>query len=640
MILTILLFIALTLLAGYTITAKLLSQSATKNIIVTSATGICVWIISIYLFRLVHIPQHILIYLALFTTTATLVFYRTHKKTITKQTIKHAILYDITQIKNHPYITAFLLVIIIAGSFTFFNGTFKYPYLEDGDPYHHLDAATYVKERLTSVQEAKLIVMYFEPYPFAYSTLMGLLFQTNTDGIWTLKFFNALFLSLGICIFYVFIKEFTKSTTTAVLATGVVVSLPAYLSHFIFAHSLGTSLFGIGLYYITAQYAHHAQQSEQKKYIIPLIVTVSAILCIQAVLGVAFGLFCLTYFGIKTALHGFDKTVFFSLACAVILAISVFWLPMMIIHGGIGSIITSGSAENWWQISVMESSNQSFFTFSDFFFAKPYGGIDTHIGIGVVASILAILGVLFTCSNIYSILSSKIKKMFGKTHTSDNKEYEDSFSIIVLVWWIITLLGVLGNSLPVRLVPLRWWAFFAIASAILIAYAIVQLLNHIKIAELKWIILVAIIVGIIFTSFIPRYHTQTAQWPPHAWVSPGEYSGYEELRKTSFDALFPLCSDDLKIHYAHKLSYLVMPKELEKTYASFKLQAFNATNDELNLFLKDHQLSYIVIDTTCLQKYGLNETNKKVQDLFENGVAKPVWQSQSKEVLLLEVTTQ
>jgi hypothetical protein len=620
MILTILLFIAITLLAGYTITAKILTQSATKNIILTSATGICLWIVMIYITRLLHIPQHILIYLALFTISATLMFFHTHKKTITKHSVIQTIHHDLQFSKKHPYLTTALLIIIFAGTYTFFSGSFAYPYLEDGDPYHHLDAATYVKERLTGVQEAKLIVMYFEPYPFAYATIMGLLFQTNTDGIWTLKFFNALFLSLGICLFYIFVKEFTQSNTTAIIATGVLVSLPAYLSHFIFAHSLGTSLFGLGLYYITKHYQLDTKHKFQLTlYTIPLIIAVSATLCIQAVLGVAFGLLCLSYFIVHTIKNGFNTAVFTSLASSVVLAIAIFWLPMMIIHGGVSGIITSGSAENWWQISVMESSNQSFFTFKDFFIALPYGGIDTHIGIGIAASILAIIGLLFAIKNIVQ------------------KKEESTYITIVGVWWIITLLGILGNNLPIRLVPLRWWAFFAFCTAILVAFAIVQLLQHIKITELKWILLIIIIIAIIYTSFIPRFSTQTAQWPPHAWVSPGEYSGYEELRKTSYNALFPLCSDDLKVHYAHKLSYLVSDAKLEPKYQAFKQQAFNATPAQIQEFMQEFELKYIIVDTTCVQKYGLNQTNEKAQKLIEEKVAMPVWQSQSKEVILFEM---
>ncbi len=142
-----------------------------------------------------------------------------------------------------------VLAIVLASLYMYASGAFSYPYLEDEDPWGHAVGVKYVALEKNAYDpellEAKIdpTLSYIDPYPPAYDILMGILHQTSADLNWTLKFFNALVISLGFIFFYLFAKGFTENKNKAVLATFILAVIPAYLSHFIWAHSLVITIF-------------------------------------------------------------------------------------------------------------------------------------------------------------------------------------------------------------------------------------------------------------------------------------------------------------------------------------------------------------------------------------------------------------
>ena len=158
---------------------------------------------------------------------------------------------------NKPQLTkttaVLFIVIIIAllSLYMYTKGAFAYPYLEDEDPWGHAMGAKYVAleksaydPHLKNVEEEiDPVLSYIDPYPPAYDVFMGVLHQTSPDLPWTLKFFNALIISLGFIFFYLFAKELIGDQTKAAIATFVFASIPSYLSHFIWAHALAVTLF-------------------------------------------------------------------------------------------------------------------------------------------------------------------------------------------------------------------------------------------------------------------------------------------------------------------------------------------------------------------------------------------------------------
>jgi len=491
-----------------------------------------------------------------------------------------------------------------------------YPYLEDSDPYLHADAATYVKERQTFRHVPEVEFSYLLPYPPAYSSLMGMLFQTNTDVVWTLKFFNALILSLSVLWFFWFSKIFFKSSSLALFSTFVLAAIPAYLSHFIFAHSLGGSLFGVGMYFVV-------RSIEDSRWCVPMALSIAALLVIQATVAVVFGFFSIIFFVcycIKE--RKFLWKIFFWMATGLGIALAVFWIPNIVAQGGFSNIVTAGKGENIWSIGLAESSNQFIFTLSDFFITKKTGGIDTQVGIGIFACFLVIFGVLYFCLSFFA--KGNRKDLF-----SDKIWIFISFCLLVL-----TFLGVNGGRLPVRLVPIRWWAFFAIAFALFSACALSMLLRFFNRNKYKYVLVILIIVGIVFTSFVSRYTVQTAVWPPHTWSNMDELQGYMKLRETQYNSIFPICSNEFKIHFINKRSYLLGDPSGDAEYFKFKEKAFNQSSESIFSFLSKHNLDYVLFDSTCVIKFGFNETNEKLSNMTSSGYFRGVFQDQG--VVLLE----
>ena len=66
--------------------------------------------------------------------------------------------------------------------------------------------------------------------------------------MWTLKFFNALIISLGILFFFFAAKRFTNNKRVALISTAVLAFIPSFLSHFIWAHALIPILAIVALY--------------------------------------------------------------------------------------------------------------------------------------------------------------------------------------------------------------------------------------------------------------------------------------------------------------------------------------------------------------------------------------------------------
>ena len=127
------------------------------------------------------------------------------------------------------------------------SGAFKYPYLENNDPWSHAKGAEFISIQKTAFDpnpfDTTNALTYVDPYPPSYDIFMGVLHQTSQSLNWTLKFFNSLIISLGILFFYYFAKSFIGDEQKALYATFVLAMIPCYPSHFIWAHSLVITLF-------------------------------------------------------------------------------------------------------------------------------------------------------------------------------------------------------------------------------------------------------------------------------------------------------------------------------------------------------------------------------------------------------------
>src|SRR3989338_859483 len=141
-----------------------------------------------------------------------------------------------------------MLVLFAVNLYIYASGAFAYPYLEDDDSWSHATSVKFASIEKTVFVSARGVFHYIDPYPPSYDILLGILHQTSNSIYFTLKFFNALIISLSTILFYFFVKEFTQNRNKALFATFALLSIPAFMSHFIWAISLTVPLYFVAFY--------------------------------------------------------------------------------------------------------------------------------------------------------------------------------------------------------------------------------------------------------------------------------------------------------------------------------------------------------------------------------------------------------
>ena len=584
-----------------------------ERLVMRIGFGICFLIVLFYLFGMIGLPLNVYYFLGLSLVVPlyrAFMIYRKEGGLDIKSAVRES-----TKLKKKHIVYILLLAIFAVTLFMYMKGSFAYPYFEDGDPYGYGSAAHYVQERQTFWHVSEAYFHYLPPYPPAYSTVMGLVLQTNDDMVWTMKFFNALILSLSVLWFFFLAYALTRNRWHSLFATFVLAALPGYLSHFIFSHALGTSLFAVGLYALV-------KAKDERRWLLPLIVSVAAILMIQAVVSVVFGLFSIVMLiGYCIQKRGIHWRLFLGLLLGLVASLALFWGPNFLIFGE--DIVTSHGGEPLWAIGLAKDSNQFTFGVNDFLFSRKVngryvGGIDTQSGTGIVVVLLALFGLAYLVISL--VISKKARSAIFK---------KEIWILISAGLLLLAFLGLQGGRLPVRMFPLRWWAFFSIAIALFSAYSISRLVSLFKSREARFVVVIVLVIGVAFTSFHPRYVVQTSMWPPHQWTNMEELQGYMQLGATQYDSFFPVCSgdDDWKVSFIGKESWIDKPRENDVSYFRFKETVFDESPAGLVSFMRSHNLDYILVDAECTKEYGINKTNGKVNELIGSGSFQGVFQA-------------
>ncbi|MBW2972236.1 hypothetical protein KY359_04340 [Candidatus Woesearchaeota archaeon] len=604
---SLILFFVIMLCLGYSVTFFIRKHDDLfERIVMTLGIGICLFIVLIYLFGMLGLPLNIYYFLVLSLFVPAYRLFLMFTGDSSKISLKLP-----SALKKKHIIFFFLLLIFAVTTYMYMKGSFIYPYLEDTDPYLHTHGAAYVRERQTFflMDDVDRTVgknfQYFLPYPPAFSSFMGMLSQTNDDVVWTLKFFNALILSLSILWFFFFVKRLSGSGNIALFATFVLASIPAYLSHFIFAHSLAVSLFGAGLYCLVAA-------KEDRQWLLPLVVSVAGLLMIQSLSAIVFGYFCAALFiGFCVQERRIVWRLFVGLGAGLAVALALFWIPNIIMSGGLYNIIGGAPV---LKLGGEIANTIDVFTDNDFLFTKKFGGIDTQSGVGIFACILAFFGAGYLIVRL--IMSKKERAAILKNNM---------WVLVSLLLLVITTLSIFGVPMPFKMLPIRWWAFFSFPFAIFSAYSLNRLMGLFGKSPAKYLVLFILVAGIIFTSFISRYTVQTSAWPPHVWTTMEELQGYLQLKGTEYDHIFPLCSPDYKVYFAGKDSHISNPREGDLEYFTFKESAFNRSAADISTFMTRNSLQYMLVDTACVRDFGPNATDEKVASLVESKKFFGVW---------------
>ena len=540
-------------------------------------------------------------------------------------------------------LNVFLVLLIFAASLQMYaSGAFTYPYLEDDDPWVHAAGVKYVAEEKTFSRSPYREFQYMNPYPPGYEFIMALMHQTESSIQWTLKFFNALIISLSLVYFYFFARKFTGKRNKALFATFVLAAIPAYLSHFIWAAALAMTLFFPALYALE-------MTKHDKKWKWVAGVAIAGILVSQPTHAIVLFSMILAYLFVRFI----SEKDFLSPVTSAIggIALSLSWWGIngksfLRDHGApqetVSAIQGTGLIDkiiSKLPTALAKTSGTATrpYTFSDFFIAKGQNLINNPTGLGIAVTILAIIGAAVMIGKI--IVSAKRKSPVNP---------KNAYLIITLLWFIFTFIIVNTQTfnLPVGFYGFRVWMIMAIPVALAATEGMwgimnltqaafswcsrrlsavksrgesIEIVKQITLTLLKFgkaSTLILAIAGIAFTSAQQKYEVNTANWPPGvAWTSLQEVQTYAWLKNLPHDTkVFSFIMDDFVIGF-DKFSCAWC--EAETTY---RQKGFNDSAEETALWMKENEYEYLILGGMESAKYGRHETSQRIKGLADSGL--------------------
>ena len=552
----------------------------------------------------------------------------------------------LTLTKSNLFVAAVLLIFAVS-FYVYASGAFAYPYLEDEDPWGHSIGVKYValnKDAYnpinTAAQEAESILSYMDPYPPAYDVLMGVLHQTSPDLNWTIKFFNALIISLGFLFFYFFANNFMQNKTKALAATFFLAVIPSYLSHFIWAHSMTITLLFPALYAFTKIF-------EDKKWALVLAVIVAGIWVTQNLSQpIKLTTMLLIYAAVASVTHArFLKYHFAGIFGGMLL--SLFWWMAMIhkysLHYFFGAYIrvpvalretvvsnssegtaantagTAGLAFFGKILSLIKTithpggSGSRAYTLGDFVVAKSNNLINAPTGIGVILSLLALFGLAYLVFKYRSSLTAK----------------ENSWRIVVLFWLIYTFWVVNGMTFPISIArdAFRTWFLLAVPVSLIAAEGAYVFINTFRKNKLVQVFLtVLVVIGVILTSGVHKYEANTSIWPTSgSFSNQQEPFLYGELFKgIPLDSKVFLYAPRDKLVFGYGLFSCSWCQEVK----DIRKEIIYKNHDELYSFLIRNDYEYFMINKNMDYKYlsdkfGEEEVKKMLPVRYQEFLTSP-----------------
>ena len=470
------------------------------------------------------------------------------------------------------------LVIFGFSLFMYSSGAFSYPYLEDDDPWGHASAASYVASEKTVFDSPFLNFQYMDPYPPGYDMMFGILRQVSGSVMWVVKFFNALIISLSVLFFYFFARQFTGSSGRALFAMLVLASVPAYLSHFIWAPALAMAVFFPAVYalvmagkggrwWVVAGVCLAAIAFSHPTHAVKLLAMVAIYVFVSMVSARRLWL--------RQSISCFK-------AIAVGAAVSLLWWGSKIsaftglAKGGLRSGTEAGleqirSSPNlvvrMWNIltQVLNAEGGTatrVYSFSDFFVARGTNMINNPVGFGVAASLLAFAGIVFAVARVASfvprprisipaafvaafvvtllplgmsplqlvlaaILSAFFLSLVAVFSAGNAGSGVPLWIPTTLGWLLFAFLGVNSKTfeLPVGLFAFRFWMILAVPVALIAAEGLFGVFGLVRMFRLPAVtasaarlaILSVVVAGVLLTSAGQKYEVNTACWPAGAF---------------------------------------------------------------------------------------------------------------------------
>lgn len=517
------------------------------------------------------------------------------------------------------------VIIAILSLWMYASGAFSYPYLENDDPWTHAVVVSYVAQEKVLADTPTYNFKFLDPYPPGFAVWLGLMHQIEPSISWVLKFYNALFIALGVLFFYFAAKQFIQDRRGALFATFVLASLPSFFTHFIWAHTLSIILFFPALYCLE-------KIEEDRRWGFAAGLVIAGILLTHPDEGLKILIMLGLYFIVKSIYYrAIQKEVGFALLGGVFVSL-LWWATKAqgVLGRHVDKVLThpkyaeiqAAQGSIWGKIQAYFPYNQGTatraYTFDDFFIAKPFGMINVHVGWGIVATLLIFAALIY--------ILWKHKEVLKKEHY---------WIGVALAWFIFTFLGTnsMTFSLPVGLYAFRFWLLLAIPVALLSWLGVKTLLDanaKFKINAPALLIIGIVVVGVFFTATTAKYaQNAQAQWPPGAsWKTMEEVQLYASLEA------FPVATKIFS--FAGKDEVIGMDKSSCLWCADYKEVQQGITNDDpLTLYsnLKRLGYEYMIFEVSSIDQWKkLNLTddaavmsaNLRLNDFAESGYFIPV----------------
>ncbi len=524
------------------------------------------------------------------------------------------------------------VALFLISLFMYTSGAFGYPYLENEDPWTHSVGVSFIAHAKTLDDPVNYNVKFLDPYPPGYEMWLGILHQVEPSVSFVLKFYNALFIALGILFFYFMMRSFGVERSGALFSTFVLMAIPSFFTHFIWAHTLSIVLFFVAIYCLE-------MTAHDRKWVAAAMIVVASIFLTHPDEGLKVAIMIVLYILVKSV---YMKKVQFPAVAGLFggFVVSLLWWAThasavlsrhtgQILSSGKYSVIQSAQGTILGMIQKYFPPNQGTATrayaFKDFFFAEPFGMINVQVGWGVVVSILLLCALVFIMWKFRDVCKR-----------------ENYWVGVGMAWFIFTFLGTnsMTFDLPVGLYAFRFWLLLAIPVAML-SWVGVQFLQSIgsklKLAHVGIIIMVIVVIGVFFTSFTAKYNQNAkAQWPPGvSWSSAQELQLYVWL-KTALPVGTSVFS------FGNKAGEIIgMDKyscEWCLPVTSFRSDIIHTNATALHTFLKTEGYEYLVFEVGALNLWkaqnvsseaAIGEAEGLLNSMVESGGFSPVQQIQN-----------
>jgi len=200
------------------------------------------------------------------------------------------------------------------------------------------------------------------------------------------------------------------------------------------------------------------------------------------------------------------------------------------------------------------------------------------------------------------------------------KEKNNYWISVTLTWFFITFLNVNSATfnLPIGFLSFRTWLLMAIPTSLLCSLGFTYLKKIGKKADIPSIVILSVVVlGLLYTSFYPKYVLNNSLWPPG-----GGWTSMEEVALHSWLTTLP---DNTKV-FSYGGSPVIGFDKYSCVWCEDEFEFLEnigeKSQDEIYSFLKSRNYEYLLISGKAIKhlgkKYGDEKATEMINDFISN----------------------